>query len=60
MVAKIRIRNSKAPLCGDPLFGHSRIENGIKCKTHIDKSKRNNIIRCSKHTNRGRIKSGIR
>jgi hypothetical protein len=26
MVAKIRIKNSKAPLCGDPLFGHSIVE----------------------------------
>jgi hypothetical protein len=24
MVAKIRIRNNIAPLCGDPLFGHIR------------------------------------
>lgn len=37
-----------------------KIENGIKCKTHIDKSKRKNKIRCSKHTNRSRIESGIR
>jgi hypothetical protein len=26
MVAKIRIRNSKAPLCGDQMFGHKRIK----------------------------------
>jgi hypothetical protein len=37
-----------------------RIENGIKCGTHIDKSRKENKIRCSRHNNRSRIGNVIR
>jgi hypothetical protein len=39
MIAKIRIRNNKTPLCGDPMFGHKLISNslGIMPKQVIEK-----------------------
>jgi hypothetical protein len=37
-----------------------RIENGIKCGTHIDRSRRKSKLKCSRHNNRSRIGNVIR
>jgi hypothetical protein len=62
------IRSSNNEIIGSSLLiiiwtrntNRGKIKNGVKCKTHIDRSRRENIIKCSGHTNKGRIENGIK